>query len=250
MANMKVILCSVVSLALIIAHFSYASEKTSGDYWLQLTYSQRVNYLVGYVQGVDTGADVASQYKGSIYELFLYSSGKLKSSMLERATELYEDRSNRVVEWKSMLLLACSELEGESKDIVDERRRILKEVFGEYYGKKDKKPGDRWLLISQSDRGAYLEGLIEGVRAGIWLKEQQDEKALVLYEGLVNVGSDIEAVAGIVTNLYKNPANRIIDYRLLFPIALLKFRKIEEPAIERNLEDLRQMERDRRPWVQ
>ena len=242
----RVILCTVFTLALMLTYSSTTSAKSPGDYWLQLSQSQRVSYLVGYVQGVDTGVDVAPQYKGTIFESFLYSSEKLKSSMLERATELYQNRLNKVIDWKSMLLLACSELEGESKDIVEERLRMLRALCGFHFAKKDKKPGDYWLLLSQSDRRAYLEGLIEGIRAGIFLKEQQDRRMLDLYEGLFNVGSEIEAVAGIVTNLYKNPANRIIDYRLLFPIAFLKFNKTDKATIEKLLKDLRQMERNRR----
>ena len=242
----KMILCTIFTLALTLTYSSTTSAKSSGDYWLQLSQSQRVNYLVGYIQGVDTGVDVAPQYKGTIFESFLYSSEKLKSSMLERATELYQNRLNKVVDWKSMLLLACSELEGESKDIVEERLRMMRELLGEHFGKKDKKPGDYWLLLPKSDRGAYLEGLIEGIRACVFLKEQQDERRLTLFEGLFNVGSEIEAVAGIVTNIYKNPVNRIIDYRLLFPISFLKFNKTEEATIEQLLGDLRKTERKRR----
>jgi len=242
----KMILCTLFTLAITLSYSSTTSAKSSGDYWLQLSQSQRVNYLVGYVQGVDTGVDVAPQYKGTIFESFLYSSEKLKSSMLKRTTKLYQNRLNRIVDWKSMLLLACSELEGESKDIVEERLRIMRELLGEHFGEKYTKPGDYWLLLSQSNRGAYLEGLIEGIRTGIFLKEQNNEKTLNLYEELFNVGSEIEAIAGIVTNLYKNPANRIIDYRLLFPIAFLKFKKTEEATIRKLLKDLRQMERNRR----
>ena len=46
----KMILCTLFTLAITLSYSSTTSAKSSGDYWLQLSQSQRVNYLVGYVK--------------------------------------------------------------------------------------------------------------------------------------------------------------------------------------------------------
>lgn len=231
---------------LIFIFLSKAHTTTPGDYWLRLTKSQRVNYLVGYIHGIDTVISVDLPYKGTWVEDFLYSSQKLRIAILRRATELYKEKANRVIDWKSMLFLACMELGGETKDIIQERLLTLRRLLKPYFGEKNKKPGDCWLLIPEADRLMYLEGLIEGIRTGIIVKEQQDLKTKALYEGLFNIGEEIWKIADIVTEFYRDPENRIIDYRFLFPVAFLKFTKAEESSIKEMLKELRKTEKSRR----
>jgi len=218
----------------------------TGDHWLQLTQSQKINYLVGYAQGADPAIDVAKQYKGTVYEDLLYSSQKLKKGIIERVTKLYENKENKMILWKSMILSVCSELEGESKDIVKKRLQMFRDTYTQHFGKEYTRAGDSWLSISQTDRYRYLEGLIEGIRTATILGKQWDSDMKLIFEGLVNVGSEITQIADIVTSFYKIKANRIIDYRFLFPVAYMKFKGVDNSFIEDNLKQIRKTERSRR----
>jgi len=242
----NLVLYSLFIFAIILNFFSISTAQEMGDYWLQLTQSQRVNYLVGYVQGADPATDLAQQYKGTVYESLLYSSQKLRKAITERVTELYQNRNNRMIDWKSMLLLACSELEGESRDIVEKRLMMFRELFMQQFGPNYTIAGDYWLSLPQTCRYMYLKGLIEGIRTNIIFAEQQNSDMKAFYESLVNVGSEIDKISDIVTDLYSNPSNKIIDYRFLFPIAYMKFIKMGNPEIEKHLKQLRKTERSRR----
>lgn len=122
----NVILCSISVLTSILIFPTVIIAQEPSDHWLQLTQSQRINYLAGYAQGADPVIDVAKQYKETVYEDLLYSSQKLKKGIIERVTKLYENKENKMILWKSMILLACSELEGESKDIVKEHLQMFR----------------------------------------------------------------------------------------------------------------------------
>jgi len=242
----NVILFSIFILGSILTFPSTSIAEEPGDYWLKLTQSQRINYLVGYVQGADPAEDLAKQYKGTVFEDLLYSSQKLRKGIIKRVTKLYKNKKNKVILWKSMIVLVCSELEGESKDIVEERLLMFRKLYGQHFGQKYTRAGDSWLSLSQTDRHMYLEGLTEGIRTNIILGEQQDSDVKALYEGLVNVGTEIIKIADIVTYFYKIKANRIVDYRFLFPIAYMKYINIDASSIEENLNQLRKTERSRR----
>jgi len=242
----NVILCSIFIFASILTFSSLSIAEEPGDYWLQLTESQRINYLVGYVQGADPAVDVSKQYKGTVFEDLLYSSQKLRKGIIKRVTKLYENKKNKLIIWKSMILLVCSELLGESKDIVEERLLMFRELYRQHFGQKYTRAGDSWLSLSQTDRHMYLKGLIEGTRTNIILGEQQHSDIKALYEGLVNVGSEIIKVADIVTYFYRTKANRIIDYRFVFPLAFMKFSEAEDSSIEKLLKDLQKTEKRRR----
>lgn len=140
----------------------------------------------------------------------------------------------------------CSELEGESKDIVKERLQMFRDMYTQHFGKEYMRAGNSWLSISQNDRYIYLEGLIEGIRTATILGKQWDSDMKLIYEGLVNVDSEITKIADIVTSFYKIKANKIIDYRFLFPIAHMKFKGTDNSFIEDNLKQLRKTERSRR----
>ena len=242
----NVILCSISILTSILIFPTVIIAQEPGDHWLQLTQSQRINYLAGYAQGADPVIDVAKQYKETVYEDLLYSSQKLKKGIIGRVTKLYENKKNKMILWKSMILLACAELEGESKDIVKERLQMFRYMYTQHFGKEYTRAGNSWFSISQADRYMYLEGLIEGIRTAKILGKQWDPDMKLIYEGLVNVGSEITKIADIVTSFYKIKANRIIDYRFLFPSAYMKFKGIDNSFIENNLKQLRKTERSRR----
>lgn len=231
-------------LLTIILTFSCRSNTTTngkdpGDYWVRMSKSQRVNYLVGYSQGVDTGVDGAPNYKGSVFDKFLNSTKEQRTLILNKATELYKGNENRVIDWKSILISAFSELNGESNEIIEERLLAMRALLEPHLGQKENKPGDYWLLLTQTDQRMYLEGLISGIRTGIVIDQQNDSELKAHYEGLFNTGVHIERVADIVTAFYERPSNRIITYRFLFPIAYLKFSKVEESIINKKLEELR-----------
>jgi len=217
-----------------------------GGYWLQMTKSQRVNYLVGFVHGVNTIITGGEDHRGTVIEDLLYSSQKLREAIIRRATEFYKKKTNRGIFWNHMLLLACMELEGESKDIIEERFRMLRTFAESYYGKGYERPGRFWLQLPQRDRSMYLEGLIEGLRTGTILKRDEDTRTIHLYGELFGMGAEIGTIADIVTGFYKDPSNKIIDYRFLFPLAFLKFNKSEESIIRQHLEELRNTEKHRR----
>lgn len=242
----KVILRILYIIISILTFSSYSIAKEPGDYWLQLTHSQRINYLVGYTQGADPADDLAKQYKGTVFEDLLYSSQKLRKEIIKRVTRLYKDKKNKMILWKSMILLVCSELEGESKDIIEERLLMFRKLYIQHFGQDYTRAGDYWLSLSENDRYIYLEGLIEGIRTNIILGEQGVLETKPIYEGLVNVGSEIIKIADIVTAFYKIKENRIIDYRFLFPIAYMKFINYDDSPIEKNLKKLRKTERNRR----
>ncbi len=242
----NLILYLLFALVSILTFSSFCIAEEPGDYWLQLKKSQRVNYLVGYAQGADPADDLSKQYKGTVFEDLLYSSQKLRKRIITRATELYKNKKNKVILWKSIILLVCSELEGESKDIVEERLLMFRELYSQHFGQEYTRAGDSWLSLSQTDKHIYLEGLIEGIRTNIILGEQQASEIHPYYEGLVNVGSEITKVSEFVTHFYNIKANRIIDYRFLFPIAYMRFINIDESSIENNLKQLRKVEKSRR----
>ena len=236
----------LILIVLTVGVVSGRDLEKPGDSWLRMTKSERVNYLVGYVHGVDTIVTADEDYKGTVVEDILYSSQKLKKAILKRVTELYRNKANRGIFWNHMLLLACMELEGESRDIVEQRLVMFRSFAESYFGKGYEKPGNSWLLLPQADRSMYLKGLIEGIRTGIILREQKDSRTITLYEDLFSVGAETETVADIVTGFFKDPANRIIDYRFLFPVAFMKFKKAEESAIKELLNELRNTEKKRR----
>lgn len=217
-----------------------------GDCWLRMTKSERVNYLVGYAHGVDTIITVDKDHRGTVIEDLLYSSQKLRKAIIRRTTELYRNKANTGIFWNHMLFLACMELEGESKDIIEERLVMFRAFAESYYGKNYDRPGRFWVKLPQPDRSMYLEGLIEGLRTGTVLKKHEDPITIQLYEGLFGMGAEIGTIADIVTDFYKDSSNRIIDYRFLFPLAFMKFNKAEESVIKQHLEELRNMEEHRR----
>ncbi len=237
----RVILASQL-LLIVILKFSCTNTTNGnkpGDYWLSMTESQRVSYLVGYSQGVDTGVDVSLHYKGSIYNMLLNSNKKQRSSILNRATELYKKNENSIIDWKSMLITAFSEINGESKDVVENRLLEMRILLEPHLGRKEKKPGDYWLLLPQKDRIIYLEALIDGIRTGILIEEQKDSELKFYYEGIFNSGLHIERIAEVVTKFYREQSNIIIEYRFIFPIAYMKFSKAKDSIIRKKLEKLR-----------
>ena len=238
-------LCLIL-IVFVVGLISGRDLEKPGDYWLRMTKSERVNYLVGYVHGVDTIITGGEDHKGTVIEDLLYSSQKLRKSIIRRTTELYRKKANRGIFWNHMLFLSCMELEGESKDIIEERLVIFRALSESYYGKNYDRPGRFWLQLPQRDRSMYLEGLIEGLRTGTVLKRHEDTRAIDLYGGIFSMSAEIGTIADIVTDFYKDPSNKIIDYRFLFPLAFLKFNKAEESVIRQHLEELRNTEKHRR----
>lgn len=100
----NVILYSISILTSILIFPTVIIAQEPGDHWLRLIQSQRINYLVGYTQGADPAIDVAKQYKGTVYEDLLFSSQKLKKGIIDRITKLYENKENKMILWKSMIL--------------------------------------------------------------------------------------------------------------------------------------------------
>jgi len=232
-------LVSLFILILMLTSSFNAYGEKPGDLWLQMSKSLRVSYLVGYVQGVDTGVDVADVYDGIMFEGLFNSSPKFRGAILKETTELYKDKENRLVDWKSMILLSYLELQGESKDIIEMRLRMLKESLDPYFGKKKIKQGDYWFQSSQGDRWVYLDGLIEGIQLGMHIEKQKDTRIITLFDGIFNLGEEIEAVADVVTEIVNDEANRKIAYRFLFPLAFMKYSKTEESVLNKFLKEIR-----------
>jgi len=211
----------------------------SAEYWMNMNLSERVNYMVGYSQGVDTGVDVADQYQGSIYETFLNSSSDYRKFLIKSSELLYKQEKNRIIDWKSMLLVACSKAEEAHSGTVENQINKLRKLLKPYYDHKKHKPGDYWLQISNSDRSKYLDGLIDGIKTGIHIFDDNHLKLKNLFEGLFNTGSEIGLVSEIVTQIYQNPVNRNINFQCLFPVAYLKFSGKRDEEIEEELKALR-----------
>lgn len=246
MKKVRTLSLCLILIVFMVGLISGQNLEKPGDYWLRMTKSERVNCLIGYVHGVDTIITGGEDHKGTVIEDLLYSSQKLKKSIIRRTTELYRKKANRGIFWNHMLLLACMELEGESKDIIEERFAMLRAFAESYYGKGYERPGRFWLQLSQRDRSMYLEGLIEGLRTGTVLKRHEDTRTIELYRELFSTGAEIGTIADIVTDFYKDPSTKIIDYRFLFPLAFLKFNKAEESVIRQHLEELKNTEKHRR----
>jgi len=235
---MKLFSLFILFITLIYSFNAYAEKP--GDLWLQMSKSQRVSYLVGYIQGVDTGVDVADVYDGIMYEDLFNPSPKFRGAILKRTTKLYKNEENRLVDWKSMILLAYLELQGESRDIIKMRLQMVKEMETPYLGKKKTKQGDYWLQLSQGDKWVYLDGLIEGIQIGLHLEKQQNSRLINLYNDIFNLGENIGELADVVTEIVKDEINKNIEYQFLFPLAYMKYTKIEESVIKEFLKEIRQ----------
>lgn len=218
----------------------YFSDTKPGEAWLQMSESQRVSYLIGYAQGVDTGVDVAVDYDKIMYEGFFNSDTEFRNVILKRTTELYKDKDNRPVPILHMILLAYLELQGEPKSVIEIRLQAAKEISEPYLGKKKVKQGDYWLQWSQENRQVYLDGLIKGIQLGIYLGKHNDSKMITLFDGIFNLREEIGVIADIVTEIVQDEEYRDIYHKYLFPLAFMKHSKTDISVVKDFCKEIRE----------
>lgn len=236
---MEILTLLFVTIPVLLFSF-YFSDTKPGDVWLQMSESQRISYLIGYVQGVDTGVGVAEDYDGIMYGGFFNSDTEFRNVILKRTTELYKDKENRLVPMLHMILLAYLELQGEPKSVIEIRLQAAKEISEPYLGKKKVKQGDYWLQWSQENRQVYLDGLIKVIQLGIYLGKHNDSKIIALFDSIFNLGEEIWVKTDVVTEIVKDEKYKDIYHKYLFPLAFVKYSKTDISVVKNFYKDIRE----------
>jgi hypothetical protein len=123
--------------------------------------------------------------------------------------------------------------------------------------------GKNWLNIPKWAQAWYIWGFVDGYIRGsfygnMWdayyfecehrpefkrfpkiKRPDCDTHKRLLPEDLYPTGLDYEAIADVMTRLYKNPANRLIDYGPIYEIAIKKLRGAPQKDIDEMLEIFR-----------
>lgn len=228
MVILKLLLINL--LAFPFPHFS--SDIKPGDIWLQLSESQRVIYLIGYVQGVDTGVDVSEDYDGIMYEELFNSNKKTRNIILKRVTDLYKNIENRSIPMLHMVFISYLESQGEQQSIIEMRLQMAKDIIEPFLGKNKVKQGDNWLQWSLNERQVYVDGLIKGIQTGIFFGKNNEYKLITLFDGIFNLGENIYLLADCVSEIVKDEIYNDINYQFLFPFAFMKFSKVDKKEID------------------
>lgn len=96
--------------------------------------------------------------------------------------------------------------------------------------------GDSWLRLQEGDRIMWVWGAAEGQ---LLLSSELDENVKSKLTTRID-NTKAESIAGIMTQIYRDPANAYIPWRWIALMASDKLRGVPREKIESDLESLRQ----------
>ena len=219
----------VIALMFFVISIIYSCTEIKENEWLKMDKAEQINFLVGYTQGTETGFDISEYYKNSITEKFLNINNIQKREVIETANLLYQKEENQVIDWKSILIVSFSLNQGEDERIIEYQLEVGRQLIG---NQLKVKAGEYWLKLPNKYKLKYLNGLLEGIKTGIYIMENNITDLKHQYEGIFNTGSNIDGIVDKVSTIYRNTKNQEISYRYVFPAAYLMYLGNEVTVID------------------